>query len=48
MAPLHVASLGRRRPLAPAPFACSTVEDHVPILVGVDMLEIHESFELSA
>jgi len=48
MAPLHVASLGRRRPLASAPFACSTVEDHVPTVVGVDILEIRVSFELSA
>jgi hypothetical protein len=50
MASLHLASLGRRRLLASAPFACSTVEDHVPILAiaGVDMLEIHVSFGLSA
>jgi len=48
MAPLHVASLGRRRPLDSAPFACPTVEDHVPTLVGADILAIRVSFELNA
>src|SRR2546421_12377406 len=33
-------SLGRRRPRAPAPFAYSSIEDHVPTVVGKYMLEI--------
>jgi len=40
MAPLDVASFDRRRPQASAPFACAAVEDHVPALVGIYMLEI--------
>jgi len=48
MAPLHVASLDWRLPPALAPFASSTVEDHVPTLVGVYVPEIHVSLWLGA
>jgi len=40
VAPLDVTPLGRRRPLVPAPVASSSIEDHVPALVGIYMLEI--------
>jgi len=41
LATLHVASLGRRRPTTLASFApLSTVKNHVPALVGEDVLEI--------
>jgi len=47
MAPLHVTSLERRRPLAPAPVASSTVEDHLVTLVGVFVPEIHVALRLA-
>src|SRR6266849_754235 len=47
-APLHVASLGRRRLRAPAPFAASSIGDHVPTLVGKYVLEIAVLFWFGA
>ena len=44
VAPLDVASLGRWWPLGPAPFASSSIEDHVPALVGIYVLEIEVLF----
>src|SRR6476660_6502971 len=48
MAPLHVASLGRQWPLASAPFACATVENHISALVREFMLEVQIVFGLRA
>src|SRR6266436_3124109 len=48
MAPLHVASLGRQWPLASAPFACATVENHIAALVREFMLEVQIVFGLGA
>src|SRR4030095_13559205 len=48
MAPLHVASLGRQWPLASAPFAGATVENHIAALVREFMLEVQIVFGLGA
>jgi hypothetical protein len=49
MAPIHVASLGRQWPLASAPFACATVENHnIPALVREFMLEVLILFGIGA
>src|SRR5205823_11739561 len=46
MPPVDVTSLGWARPLAPAPVASSSIEDHLPALVGIYMLEIEVLFWL--
>src|SRR6185503_12352944 len=48
LAPLHVASLARHWPLASAPFACATVENHISALVREFMLEVQIVFWLGA
>ena len=48
MAPVDVASFELLRPQAPAPFAHATVENHIPALVRVYMLEIQVSFGLGS
>src|SRR5437867_5371647 len=44
MAPVDVTSFDRRRPQAPAPLACATVENHIPALVREYMLEVQILF----
>src|SRR5438445_572496 len=48
MAPVDVTSFDRRRPQAPAPLACATVENHIPALVREYMLEVQILFWLRA
>jgi hypothetical protein len=48
LAPLQIALFDRRWLLASAPFAHSTVEDHVSTVIGERMLEIRVCPQLSA